>query len=93
MNDQIKNQKGEAVSGWEDDGGARPDSWRLNNEAREAGDKRRSKQERLDASHQSDTRGEHRYDDFHQTAAEKEARQGRDDLKQRLAGRVGRRAS
>jgi hypothetical protein len=90
MNDHIRNQNGKAVSRWEDDGGARRDSGRLNDKAREPGDRRRSEQERLDASHQSDTRGEHRYDDVHQTGAEKEARQRRDDLKQRLAGRVAR---
>jgi hypothetical protein len=90
MNDQIENQNGNAVSGWEDDGGARPDSGRLKDQVHEPGDQRRSAQERLDASHQSDTRGEHRYDDVHQTGAEKDARQGRDDLKQRLAGRIAR---
>lgn len=88
MNDHVKNENGDAVSEWEDVGGARPVSGRVSDRARGAGDNRRSEQERLDASHQSDTRGEHRYDDVHQTAAERQARQERDDLKQRLAGRV-----
>jgi hypothetical protein len=54
------------------------------------GDNRRSQQGRLDASHQSDTRGEHRYADLHQTHAEQAARQERDDLKERLASRPSR---
>lgn len=72
-------------SEWEDDGGARGSNagYRTGN-APAGGDKHRSRQERLDASHQSDTRGEHRYDDLHQTGAEQAARQERDDLKQRL---------
>ena len=50
-----------------------------------ARDERQSQQQRLDATHQSDTRGEHRYADLHQTRPEQEARQARDDLKQRMA--------
>jgi len=53
----------------------------------------RSERERLDASHQSDTRGEHRYGDIHQTGPEQAARQERDALKRRLAGRDTRHAS
>ena len=49
------------------------------------GDKK-SEQERFDASYESDARGEHRYDNRHQTAAEQESRRQRDDLKRRLAG-------
>jgi hypothetical protein len=49
-------------------------------------DGRRSHQQQVDASHESDVRGEHRYDDSHQTQAEQANRQKRDDLKQRLAG-------
>ena len=52
---------------------------------RVAGDRRQTAQKRLDASHESDVRGEHRYADGHQTAAEQQARQERDDLKRRLA--------
>ena len=51
------------------------------------GGARRADTGRLDASHQSDTRGEHRYDDAHQTASEQEARRNRDALKQRLGRR------
>ena len=47
----------------------------------------RAEQERLDASHDSDARGEHRYADTHQTEAEQKARRDRDDLKRTLAGR------
>ena len=87
MKNHSTNDPGGAVSGWEDDGGARrSDAERRTDNAPAAGDSRRS-QHRLDARHQSDTRGEHRYDDVHQTPAEQEARQERDDLKQQLAGR------
>jgi hypothetical protein len=47
----------------------------------------RSERERLDASHDSDARGEHRYADTHQTEAEQKARRDRDDLKRTLASR------
>jgi hypothetical protein len=45
----------------------------------------RSGRDRLDASHDSNTRGEHRYADAHQTEAEQQARRDRDDLKRALA--------
>jgi len=45
----------------------------------------RPERDRLDASHDSDARGEHRYADVHQTAAEQKARRDRDDLKRSLA--------
>ena len=44
----------------------------------------RSERDRLDASHDSNTRGEHRYTDAHQTDAERKARRERDDLKRAL---------
>lgn len=47
--------------------------------------KHRSERERLDTSHDSDARGEHRYADAHQTEAEQKARRDRDDLKRLLA--------
>lgn len=77
-----------AVSDWENDGGARSssDAERPTAMAPVASDRRRSRQEQIDASHQSDTRGEHRYADVHQTRTEQENRQKRDDLKRRLAG-------
>lgn len=78
----------EAVSGWEDDGGARPEAARRTDTAPGDSDQRRSQQQLLDRSHQSNTRGEHRYGDHHQTAAEQQSRQERDDLKQRLASRA-----
>jgi hypothetical protein len=45
----------------------------------------RAERDRLDASHDSNTRGEHRYADAHQTEAERKARRERDDLKRALA--------
>ena len=74
MTDHNKIDDQVAVAEWENDGGAR-------------GSDRPSPQEQIDARHQSDTRGEHRYDGLHQTPAEHAARQERDDLKQRLARR------
>ena len=47
----------------------------------------RSERDRLDASHDSNTRGEHRYADAHQTEAEQQARRDRDDLKRVLGSR------
>ena len=43
-----------------------------------------SERDRLDASHESNTRGEHRYADAHQTDAEQKARRDRDNLKRVL---------
>lgn len=88
MKKHSNNDNRDAVSEWEDDGGARPDGGHRIDNAPPARDRRRSQQEQLDASHESDRRGEHRYDDGHQTAAEQEARKDRDELKQRLRGRV-----
>lgn len=41
----------------------------------------------LDQRHDSDLRGEHRYPDADQRPAERQARQERDDLKDKLKGR------
>ncbi len=88
--DETNDENRDAVSGWEDEGGALPsEAPRRSDRARTARDRRRPTQKRLDESHQSDIRGEHRYDD--QTEAEQEARQERDDLKQRLAHLLPRR--
>ena len=90
MENEANDETRDAVSGWEDEGGALPsEAARRIDNARTARDRRRPTQQRLDESHQSDMRGEHRYDD--QTEAEKEARQERDDLKQRLARLLPRR--
>ena len=84
--DEANDENRDAVSGWEDEGGAlQSEAARRIDNARAARDRRRPAQKRLDESHQSDIRGEHRYDDAHQTEAEQEARQERDDLKLRLA--------
>jgi hypothetical protein len=40
----------------------------------------------FDATHDSSARGEHRYPDEHQTTAEQNTRQTRDDLKRKLTG-------
>ena len=90
MKDESNDEHRDAVSGWEDEGGALPsEAARRIDSARSPRDRRRQAQKRLDESHQSDIRGEHRYDD--QTEAEKEARQERDDLKRRLARLLPRR--
>jgi hypothetical protein len=52
---------------------------------RRADRKPRSERERLDANHDSNTRGEHRYADAHQTVAEQQARRDRDNLKRVLS--------
>ena len=86
MKDPSSGANRGAVSEWEDDGGASgSDVGRGSGDAPVARDRRRAQQERLDAPHQSDTRGEHRYADLYQTRTEQESRQARDDLKQRLA--------
>jgi hypothetical protein len=80
------NDQRNAISGWEGEGGAG-----LSDQSGKGivqGEKRAAEQDRRDASHQSDVRGEHRDPDAHQTAAEQTARRNRDDLKQRLAGRL-----
>ena len=88
--DEANDENRDAVSGWEDEGGALPsEAARRIDSARSPRDRRRPAQKRLDESHQSDIRGEHRYDD--QTEGEQEARQERDDLKQRLARLLPRR--
>jgi hypothetical protein len=93
MKDHTNSENRDAVSGWEDDGGAsRSDARPPTHNARAPHERRRSVQDRLDVGHQSDMRGEHRYDSVHQTRAEQKARQQRDELKQRLAGRVNRSA-
>ena len=82
---------GGAIPGSDDDGGARRgDAAAPTHKARPTTNTPQSEQQRIDASHDSDTRGEHRYDDAHQTAAEQEARRDRDDLKRRLASRATR---
>ena len=93
MTDQSNVDSDSAASGWEDDGGARgSDVGRRTGSALTTGDRHRSQQECLDASHQSDLRGENRYDNVHQTGAEQKARKDRDDLKRALGGKITRRA-
>jgi hypothetical protein len=99
QDDQVKEntstEKRSALFEWEDDGGAQQsDADGQTDTARpSSGERRRRDQQGLDATHDSDLRGEHRYDDTHQTEAEQKTRQERDDLKQRLAGRVTRRTT
>ena len=79
MNDHSQNKNGNALPGWEDDGGAL--------RADRTVERRQSEQRQLDTSHESDVRGDHRYDGAHQTAAEQRARHERDEFKRRLRGR------
>jgi len=80
------NEQRNAISGWEGEGGAGISD--QSGQGIVQGEKRAAEQDRRDASHQSDVRGEHRYPDAHQTAGEQTARRNRDDLKRRLAGRL-----
>jgi hypothetical protein len=80
------NEQRNAISGWEGEGGAGISD--RSGKGIVQGEKRGAEQDRRDASHQSDVRGEHRYPDAHQTAGEQTARRNRDDLKGRLAGRL-----
>ena len=80
------NEHRNAISEWEGEGGAGLSDQQSDGIAQ--GKKRASERDRLDASHESDVRGEHRYLDTHQTGAEQTARRNRDDLKRRLAARL-----
>ena len=73
------------LGGWDDDGGAVSSDRGLKNEIKqeESGD-RSAHRAAFDTSHESSTRGEHRYPDTHQTNAERKARDDRDALKRRL---------
>jgi hypothetical protein len=80
-----KNANQTAISNWDDEGGAgASDDQQKGPEEGGHGDA----QKRLDSSHESDVRGEHRYSGVHQTPADRQARQDRDDLKTRLASRA-----
>jgi len=94
VQENASNEKRDALSEWEDDGGARrSDAGGQTETTRAPGERRKGEQQGLDTTHDSNVRGEHRYDDAHQTEAERKTRQERDDLKQRLAGRVAPRAT
>jgi len=94
VQENASNEKRDALSEWEDDGGARRSDAGGQTETTHApGERRKGEQQGLDTTHDSNVRGEHRYDDAHQTEAERKTRQERDDLKQRLAGRVAPRAT
>lgn len=80
------NEQRNAISDWEGEGGAGTSD--QSGKGIVQGEKRAAEQDRRDASHQSDVRGEHRYPDTHQTAGGQTARRNRDDLKGRLAGRL-----
>ena len=82
----ARNTNRDAISGWEGEGGAAPsDAGRQVDTAREQAQQSGLERTRLDVSHDSDGRGEHRYPDAQQTSAERKARQDRDDLKKGLA--------
>jgi hypothetical protein len=84
MQENSKKANQAAISSWDDEGGAgaSDNQQRGTEEGRDA-----AAQKRLDSSHESDVRGEHRYSGVHQTPADRQARQDRDDLKTRLASR------
>ena len=84
MQENSKNANQAAISNWDDEGGAgASDNQRKGtDEGGNAGARKRR-----DSSHESDVRGEHRYSGVHQTPADRQARQERDDLKTRLASR------
>ena len=77
-----------ALARWEQEGGATPSAARVTDEVRrDAAAHQASARATLDAAHDSSARGEHRYPDAQQTAAERDARDGRDDFKRRMAYR------
>ena len=77
-----------ALTRWEEEGGAMPSAAGVTDEARrDAAAHHASVRATFDAAHDSSARGEHRYPDAHQTDAERDARDGRDDFKRRLTGR------
>lgn len=77
-----------ALTRWEWEGGGMPSAARVTDQARrDAADHHASARATFDAAHDSSARGEHRYPDAHQTETERDARDGRDDFKRRMAGR------
>jgi hypothetical protein len=88
VQENTSREKRDALLEWEDDGGARRTDVGGQLGAARAPGESRSEQQDLDAAHDSDLRGEHRFDGAHQTEPERKAREERDHLKQRLAGRI-----
>ena len=84
MQENSKKANQAAISNWDDEGGAAASD---NQPKRTDQGSGAGAQKRLDSSHESDVRGEHRYSGVHQTPADREARHDRDDLKARLASR------
>jgi hypothetical protein len=83
----AKDEQGNALAGWEDEGGAAPSHRGLKAETqREERVEQAGRQAAFDATHDSSTRGEHRYPDSDQTDAEQKARHDRDELKRKLGG-------
>ena len=78
-----------ALAGWQDEGGAVPSAVQhaVENEHQQRVE-REAEEASLDACYDSDSRGEHRYPDAHQTRPEQSARRERDALKRRLAPRA-----
>jgi len=77
-----------ALTRWEEEGGGLPSAARMTDEARrDAAARHVSDRATFDATYDSSARGEHRYPDAHQTEGERDARDGRDDFKRRMAGR------
>ena len=90
LNNNTNNERRDAIAGWEDEGGAASSKpGRQTDISRREADPPGAERDRLDANHDSDARGEHRYPDTHQTRTERNARRERDDLKRSLERQRG----
>jgi hypothetical protein len=87
MDTNPKQRRQASLSEWEGEGGALSrNPSRAAAPAADRSERRGTDQRGLDREHASDSRGEHRFPDTHQTKAEQDARKGRDELKRRLGG-------
>lgn len=85
--EKVPDANATALTRWEEEGGGLPSAARVTDEARrDAAVHHASARATFDATHDSSARGEHRYPDAQQTKAERDARNGRDDFKRRMAG-------
>ena len=74
MNNTTNNERRDATAGWEEEGGAASyKPGRQTDISRREADPPGAERDRLDANHDSDARGEHRYPDTHQTRTERNA--------------------
>ena len=87
MTPHSNDGSGDPISGWDNEGGAVPaDPQRQTLPRITQAEGGKSQRDRLDASHESDVRGEHRYPNVGQTEGQRRAREDRDDLKRALGG-------